>query len=112
MTWTVEAGDALTYCYFLSGNQLTVLFDIITTTVGGTLSNNLRIKIPGGFTSKPYVLSVSLNYSDAGGGNTAGFVQITGAGATNIECYKLNVANWSAATNTTGVYGEIVLEVN
>lgn len=111
MTWTVDAGDVVSYSYKLDGKWLRVIFDIITTTVGGTLSNNLRIKIPGGYTNRTYALSVSLNYSDNGSGNTAGFVQV-GAGNTYIECYKFNVANWSAATNATGVYGEIFIEVD
>jgi len=111
MTWTVDAGDIVSYTMHLQGSVLHVIFDIITTTVGGTLSNNLRVKLPGGFTNQIYALSVSLNYSDNGSGNTAGFVQV-GAGNTYIECYKFNVANWSAATNATGVYGEIFLQVS
>jgi len=111
MTWTVDSGDITVYAYRLAGKMLAVQFAIISTTVGGTVSNNLRIKIPGGFTNTKYVLSVSLNYSDNGGGNTAGFVQV-GAGNTYIECYKFSVANWTLATNATGVYGEVFFEVD
>jgi hypothetical protein len=112
MTWTVDSGDISTYAYKLDGRRLSVLFAIISTSVGGTLSNNLRIKVPGGFTNTKFVLSVSLNYVDAGsGGNTAGFVRIT-VGGTNIECYKFNVGNWTSATNNTETYGEIFFEVD
>jgi len=111
MTWTVDSGDITVYAYRLAGKMLAMQFAIISTTVGGTVSNNLRIKIPGGFTNTKYVLSVSLNYSDNGSGNTAGFLQV-GAGNTYIECYKFSVANWTLATNATGVYGEIFFEVD
>jgi hypothetical protein len=50
MTWTVDAGDVITYRYMLIGRFYHFQFTLLSTTVGGTASYELRGAIPGGFT--------------------------------------------------------------
>jgi hypothetical protein len=77
--------------------------------VGGTLNTGLQITIPGGFTaSKSSLHAITVN--DAGAANAASFAIVNGA-TTLINLYRPGTVNWSAATNTTNVYGTIVIEV-
>src|SRR3990167_787127 len=51
MTWTVDAGDVVTYAYTIINKVMTVLFYIDPTTVGGTPSTSLQIAIPANKTA-------------------------------------------------------------
>lgn len=107
MTWTVASGDQTTFKYIKLGKWMVVWFEIETTTVGGTPSTDLLITIPGGFTSSNQVCN-AIETSDNGTFAT-GYAQIN-AGATTIRCLRATNANWSAATNTTAVKGQILFQ--
>jgi hypothetical protein len=109
MTWTVQSADVYTYEYTLIGHTMILAFDIIQTSVTAPLAADLRIAIPGGFTAAKYTPQVFV-YNDNGGGNTAGFAQIV-PGGTYLSLYKMGLGNWSAAVNTTNVFGNISFEV-
>jgi hypothetical protein len=109
MTWTVASGDIDTYAYTLVGKTMTVSFYINTSTVGGTPSTDLLIAIPGGLLAAKKALNpVVIN--DNGGGIAGGYAQVTVGGST-IGISKLAGGNWTAATNTTYVFGQITFEV-
>lgn len=112
MTWTVAEADAVNYQYMIIGKTMYVNFYVQLTTVGGTPSTELRIAIPASKTcTKTSLFSTLAN--DAGGGNTAA-ATVVQSGETWITCYKdlVGTGNWSAATNTTGVFGSIVFEID
>lgn len=109
MTWTVAAGDVTTYAYTVVGKKMTVLFNIVTTTVGGTPNSSLQIAIPGSFTAAKAVFS-TFNYNDNGAARAIGVAQVAASG-TNILLQTMTGANWTAATDNTHVQGQITFEV-
>jgi hypothetical protein len=113
MTWTVESADVVSYAFQQRGKMLLVIFYILNTTVGGTLSATLKIAIPGGFTATKSVLGVAGIDNDNAGANTPLEIEVAAA-ATVINLYhNLNSpGTWSAATNATNVFGEFAFEVD
>ena len=109
MTWTVDIGDITTYAYQIIGKTMTVVFFITATTVAGTPAINLIIAVPASKVATK-TISNTLYYSD-NGTIGAGLVSITAAG-TSINLYKSGFSNWTGATNTTAVYGELTFEIN
>lgn len=110
MTWTVDSGDVTTFRYILRNKTLAFTFYLLNTTVGGTASNVLRIKIPGGFTNVFRKLDQTMHGTDGATGEITGFIDIAPA-ATTISVAKNDVSNWTLSTNATNVYGTAVLEV-
>lgn len=109
MTWTLQAGDVSTYEYTVIGHTMIVIFDLVTTTVAGTPSTQLIIKLPGGFTAAKNSWAPTI-YTDNGVGPTIGFCTISAA-TTSILCFTATSGNWAAATNATNVRGQIALEI-
>jgi hypothetical protein len=107
MTWTVDSGDVDAFIYYLRGNQLSVDFRISNTSVGGTLSNLLQIKVPGGFTLLSHVDAI-VYAIDAGATPVAALC--FEASTTLIAIGKFT-GNWSTATNTTKVAGQLTAGV-
>jgi hypothetical protein len=108
MTWTVASGDSETYAYTLVGKTMTVAWRIVTTTVGGTPNTELRIAIPGGFTSAKKI-EATHHYSDNGATGT-GIAEVN-AGGTTIVLFKAAFAAWSASTDNTFTLGQITFEI-
>lgn len=106
MTWTVGSGDVTRCAYLLRGRALTVSIYLATTTVGGTPSTALKILVPGGFTiTNLHDVPIRINDN---GTNTLGFCEANG---TTMDCYKSDLSNWTAATNTTYVTLNATFEV-
>jgi hypothetical protein len=108
MTWTVDAGDQVTYTYCLHGRTLIVAVQVNSTTVGGTLNNNLLVAIPGGFTAARTITNPA--YMQQAGSNVNGFVEVSAAGTT-IALWKDAGNNWAASTNGTNARFELTFEV-
>jgi len=112
MTWTVDAADVTAYTYRLSGRTLSVVWFLDTTTVGGTGTSQLRLKVPGGFLVAKD--TVTFQYaSDAGAPGTAGYV-VAGPNTPNllILCRDATTnTNWTVAANLTYARGTITFEV-
>lgn len=113
MTWTLQAGDVDLQQYYLRGSQLTVSTRIITSTVGGTLSNALRVGNGawGGFTSSGITFGIN-SYSDNGTSGNGTVNTTTGTGGTLVQFFKAAGANWSASTNNTTVNGTLFIQVD
>ncbi len=109
MTWTVDAGDVLTFKYRLLGRTLTMMFNINTSTVGGTAGAILYMKIPAGFACA-LSFDATYFYSDAGGAYLQYYVDV-GAGGTTMGCLKQGAATWTLTTNLTQVFGTLTFEV-
>jgi len=109
ITWTVASGDQQTYAYTVKGKSVTLSWFINTSTVSGT-GVELRIAIPAGMTSTRSVRS-TYYYSDNGAEGIGLAWQIAGEGF--VRLFKSNTAsNWSAATDTTIVAGQITFEIS
>jgi hypothetical protein len=108
MTWTLASGDQTTFKYTLVGKTMTVSVVLATTTVGGTPNTTLRIAIPGGFTAAA-AMSTTWEVTD-NGATTRALAEVAAAG-TLITIVKAAGGNWAAATDNTGVKGQITFEV-
>lgn len=114
MTWTVAAGDQATFAYVLMGKLLIVAFTIVTATVAGVVSTTLQITLPGMDASGHALvaardMSVPVWITD-NGTKAIGVARVT-AGGTTIRIERVDGSNWTAAANTTGVEGQIAIEV-
>lgn len=109
MTWTVEAGDQHGCKYFLMGKMLFVTVDVRTSTVGGSVSNTLKVTIPGGFTAAGTFYG-TLVLSDNGGTQAVGAVYVE-SGGTVINIRKADETNWTLSTNGTRVQFTIAFEI-
>lgn len=113
-TWTLAAGDVTTMKYRLTGRTLQVVFNLVSTTVGGAADSQLRIGNAewGSFTITAASIMPTLS-NDNGAGVVASIASLTAAG-TFLPIYKstAGAGNWAAATDTTGVYGQLTFEVN
>lgn len=111
MTWTVGAGDIGCYAYTIAGKVMTVIFDIYTSTIGGTPSTYLLMAIPGTPTAtKTFNQPILITDN---GVNGIGIALVV-AGATAIRLYKdaTQAANWAASTDNTRVSGQITFEID
>lgn len=99
MTWTVESADQLTFQYIQYGTIIILDVLLVNTSVGGTLGNQLKIAVPDGFAANDDRDLLTL-YKDADSVRTLGFGTI-GVGETIIGLFKLDLTNWSSATNNT-----------
>lgn len=111
MTWTVDAGDQISYKYALVGHTMFLWFAFNTTSVGGTgASTELRVAIPGGFTGHTNETLGAIRAYD-NGTDTVGFCG-TVAGASYVRCWRGGFSNWSiTSTNNTSLQAALVLEV-
>lgn len=109
MTWTLTSPDQVTFSYQIHNKKMKVWFSLESTSVGGTLSTDLRIAIPASKTC-PIQVNGVFTYTDNG---TFGVGQIQiNAGGTVIRLLKPSFANWTASTNNTSAWGEIEFPIN
>ncbi|HVL67207.1 MAG TPA: hypothetical protein VM364_08080 [Vicinamibacterales bacterium] len=107
-SWTVESADQEVLGYTLVGKTLTVTYRLTSTSVSAT-PGALRVAIPGGFTAARSTL-VPIGYAADAGTIVDAYASV-GSGGTNIVFNKRNAANWSTATNSTDVIGQITFEI-
>lgn len=108
-TWTVEAGDVTTFKYIVSGKTMTIVFNIVTSSVGGTPANQLLITIPGSFVSTNETWNP---YSVFDGVGKIGIAVVGASGTTIILFPDAVQSNWSGSTNTTITRGQITFEID
>ena len=95
--------------YYLKGQMLTVAMRVVSTTVGGTLNNQLEVKNGqwGGYTANGVDTRIMYDAQDNGTRHVgvANIGSSGGGGTTRIACFSddVTLANWSAATNATNV---------
>jgi hypothetical protein len=115
MTWTVDSGDVTTMAYYLRGRTLHVMWQLLTTTIGGTVNTQLLIGngAYGGFTWAKTMIANGLT-ADNGTSFTAttstAVVQTTAA-ATTIAVFKQAAANYVLGANNCQITGELFGEV-
>lgn len=110
MTWTVDAGDVNHFRYQVTGKRMHLMFDLVTTSVGGVVANEfLRVKIPGGFLPAA-TAQIPFTYQDNGGNPTSGYCLIS-MGNNLLSFRPALGANWTVAVNTTRVSFNLDIEV-
>jgi hypothetical protein len=105
--WTVDAGDQVILRYTLVGKTMLLMFYLNTTSVS-VATNELRIKIPGGFavSSSAYGTGIWTGESPM----TTGPITATYTLA-YVALNKAGFANFATATNTLSVRGSITFEI-
>ncbi len=108
-TWTVDNADE-SVKYTILGKTMWVAFDVMTTSVSDGSSAWLMITIPAGKTAA--VASYTVVWATNNGAASEVGNASTGVGDTHIYIARFGSAgNWSAATNTTGVRGTVIFEI-
>ena len=109
MTWTVASGDVVNYSYAIIGKIMMVSFFITTSTVGGTLDQELRMLIPASKTATKYVINIGYILD-----NNVPATALYQVGPDNvyIRISRLDGANFTASTDLTRVSGSIIFEIN
>jgi hypothetical protein len=110
MTWTVDAGDVLSYRYVKHGSTVFLNIYLVTTSVGGTPNSELRIALPAGVTPLAPALVPCIIFNNTGSAAEAGQMYVA-SGGTYIGVSRLAAANFSASTNLTYVFGQIAMQV-
>jgi hypothetical protein len=108
MTWTVPSGSVGTFGYSLIKKMMTVFFQLLNTTVGGTPSDTLQIRIPGGYVAKRTILN-TYYAADNGVAQIAPVYVLAGQNA--IQLIKTNFSAWTASAANTQISGQITFEV-
>lgn len=106
MTWTVAAGNQLTYAYTLIGGTAIVSFVIQGAAIGGTLSNVLIITLP--FSAGGRYSIGTMNYGDPGGAS-AGVAQVNAGGNQILLLKSTNAPNWVAGG--MNLYGQVAISL-
>lgn len=108
MSWTVASGDVTTYAYVRLNRVLRIAVAINNTTVGGTLSTGLTVRLPLGLTAQR-TMGVPANINNNGTWSI-GHLSVT-AGSPFLFFFILGFAtNWTASTRNSGVSGQIEIE--
>lgn len=108
MTWTVELRD-LDARWTVIGDTLLLNLNLSNTTVGGTVSGTLRMRLPNGYTAKRNAVATC-----AIGDNSSTKVLGTVAATKDspfLAITRFDGANFTASTNNTSVSGQIAVEV-
>jgi hypothetical protein len=108
MTWTVASGDVLVDAYTIVGRVMTWFFRYATTTVGGTLNNQLQKALPNSWGGANFQINVAMDGICYGEDNsTKTTVWLFNNGTAGLSFAKLAGGNWSAATDTTKISGSV-----
>jgi hypothetical protein len=106
MTWTVAAGNVAEYAYTSLNRTMTVSFVLNATTVAGTPSFALQVRLPLGKVALKQV--VSTVYISDNGVQSIGYAT-TNIGSPWIQISKVNFANFAASAGATQIHGQITL---
>jgi len=111
-TWTVAAGDVDFFAYLLEGKALTLTWNLVNTSVGGTPDADLRRIMPNSFTVGS--TSGSL-YSFNDVGTTGAGEVLFSVSANTLMTFRRAIlsgsVNWTASTNLTDLRGMGKVEV-
>ncbi len=110
MTWTVEARDQVAVAYAMFGNNTMLLnMSIDTSSVGGTVSNRLRMYLPAGKTAKRSA-NAACEILDNGAAGVLGSINAVG-GLRYVDVIRFDAGNYTASTDLTYIRGQIFVEV-
>lgn len=105
MTWTVDDADEQIF-WIEIGKVMIVVFDIRTSTVGGSVNTTLQLTVPNSRTG--LYGQGTFAYSDNGTAGT-GWYQVNG---TVIQLFKsTSTPNWTLSTNATACIGTAIVGI-
>lgn len=112
LTWTVQAGDVITYEWSLLNKTMTVRFFLQATSTGGVANGQLTMRVPGGATIAKSSVSTITTYDN--GIERLGYISAD-ANGTFFNLYTgtyWGATNWSATSaNNTAMSGQITFEI-
>ncbi len=108
-TWTVAAGDVVTYKYMLMGKTMFIAWSLNATTVAqnGADPTALQITIPASKTAASAFINPC--YALDNNVRVSAYASVAASG-TQIQIFRQDAAQWANATDTTYVFGQIVIE--
>lgn len=90
---------------------MVISFFIITSTLGGTPSTQLRIAIPASKTAA--ARATSFIYATPGGTGEVAYCEIAAVSDAYISLSRVGGANWSTAgSNNNYLQGQIAIQIN
>lgn len=110
MTFTVASGDVTTHAYVETGKTMTVALVIATATVGGVVSQELRVAIPNGRTAQKTTYG-TFGYLDNGTYGT-GLWRVSAGGTVIVFTKTLSGTNWTLSTNNTYLLANCTFEID
>lgn len=111
MTWTVEEADQQTFKYVVNDRTMSVAVILNQTTVGGTASQRLHIKIPGGYKAGSAMISPAFLRKDSGSPFVEVVYALTFPDSDKIELFRPSTSVHQLSTNATYVYFTITFDV-
>lgn len=111
MTWTVAATNVTALKYMLVGKTCFVLFNLVQTSVGGTMSTGLRLALPSALMAKDTTITSIRVYDNAAWVSGVAIVNSPLTVATILTISREDNANFTASSATTSVQGLAVFEV-
>lgn len=108
-TWTVDAGDVVTYAYTLVGKTMWLNFYLSATSVVAPLPAELRIALPGGATAAQVTVAPGLSVFDGSAYRVGSLVTAVGSAYVSLRLDPAGTATWPATTNATTVGGMVCL---
>lgn len=100
MTWTVDIADQANVSYMLVGKTMTLNVRLDSTSVGGAVSNILRMRIPGGYIAARQAAVPCLITDNTLAFNTLCQMRVL-ANSNLVEFLRYDAANWTASANLT-----------
>lgn len=108
MTWTVDQADVNSYAYSIRGKTIVLAVNVYNSSVGGTPSLELQVKLPLGLIVKRKVNGYCLIGENGSLEIGGAFVE---AGNTSLRIRKVPNTNFSLSTNGTLVFASLTFEV-
>jgi hypothetical protein len=110
MVWTVEPGDIGTLAFSQSGKTVDLSFNIVNTTISGTVSSELRIALPDGFAIRRPMLNLLRIANNVAGQISVGYALVT-QGQSYIRVTALDGVNFPLVTNGLQISGQLTFEI-
>ena len=110
MTWTLASGNLIAFAYRLPNpNVMQVSLYIYNSTVGGTASGELYVKLPAGKTARGDYHATALSYYDSAGRQTGVFRALPGQPTLSLMTDVLGTA-WKLGP--VHLVGQLTFDIN
>ncbi len=111
MTWTVEEADQQTFKYMINDRTMTVSVTLNNTSLSGTASQYLLIKIPAGYLAGSSMANLIRLRKDSGSPFTEIASAYTLPGDNRIHIMRPDFSNQQLSSNATYVYFTITFDL-
>jgi hypothetical protein len=111
MTWTVDESDQQTFKYVVNDRTMTVAVILNTTTVAGSASQYLWVKLPAGYRAGSATISPAFVRKDLGSPSVEVIYAATFPNDDRISLFRPTTAVHQLSTNATYVYFTITFDL-